>query len=105
MNGVYRYVLTDVKMDHWTDSWAIDEGALPLGAGAGWRVEKRTLRGGLQEGVDLISIDNGALSFQVLPTRGMGIWKGRFGGLRLGWDSPVRDGGVQKGVWSAYPLA
>ena len=91
MNGVYRYVLTDVELDHWTDSWAIDEGALRLGAGAEWRIEKRTLRGGLQEGVDLISIHNGALSFHVLPTRGMGIWKGRFRGLRLGWDSPVRD--------------
>src|SRR5262249_48044910 len=39
-------------------------------------------------------VDNGALSFSIVPTRGMGIWKGRLGTDRLGWDSPVKDGPV-----------
>jgi hypothetical protein len=56
-----------------------------------WSVRTRTLRGGLQEGVEVVEIDNGHLSFAVLPTRGMGIWKGRCGEVRLGWDSPVKD--------------
>ncbi len=47
--------------------------------------------GGLQDGVDLIRVDNGALSFYIVPTRGMGIWKGVYKGIPLGWDSPVRD--------------
>ncbi|MFP4068683.1 MAG: aldose 1-epimerase family protein [Opitutales bacterium] len=58
---------------------------------AGWSVKSYTLRGGLQEGVDVVEVDNGKLSFLVLPTRGMGIWKGRCGKLSLGWNSPVKD--------------
>ena len=53
-----------------------------------WSVEKRRLRGGRREGVDLIVVDNGALRFSIVPTRGMGLWKGWYEGNRLGWDSP-----------------
>ena len=56
-----------------------------------WSVKSYTLRGGLQEGVDVVEINNGKLSFAVLPTRGMGIWKGQSGDISLGWDSPVKD--------------
>ena len=91
MEGVYRYVLTDVERAVWTDSWGVDEETLPLGAGAKWCVRKTTLRGGPQDGVDLIEVDNGAFSFFVVPTRGMGIWKGIYRGIPLGWESPVRD--------------
>lgn len=56
-----------------------------------WSVKSYTLRGGVQEGVDVVEINNGKLSFAVLPTRGMGIRKGQCGDLFLGWDSPVKD--------------
>ena len=68
----------------------LDSRSLALGAGQPWSVETRTLRGGTQEGVDVVSIDNGCFRFAVLPTRGMGLWKGRCGEVALGWDSPVR---------------
>lgn len=58
---------------------------------ANWSVQSRTLHGGLREGVNVVEIRNGKLSFSVLPTRGMSIWKGRYGDLSLGWDSPVKD--------------
>jgi hypothetical protein len=61
------------------------------GAGANWSVRSSTLHGGLQEGVQVIEVDNGRLAFAILPTRGMGIWKGRCGRVTLGWDSPVKD--------------
>jgi len=61
------------------------------GTSSGWSVKSYTLRGGLQEGVDVVEINNGKLSFAVLPTRGMGIWKGQCGDIPLGWDSPVKD--------------
>ncbi|MEX2187800.1 MAG: aldose 1-epimerase family protein [Pirellulales bacterium] len=54
-------------------------------------ITKRTLRGGLSDGVDAIDVDNGAVRFRVLPTRGMGL-----GGLWLAdgrsvaWRSPIR---------------
>lgn len=69
----------------------VDSGTLSVGAGHPWSVRTRTLHGGLQEGVDVIQIDNGKLSFAVLPTRGMGIWKGRYGDITLGWESPVKS--------------
>lgn len=52
-------------------------------------VTQRTLRRGLSDGVRVIEIDNGALQFTVLPTRGMGLWNGRCGRIKLGWQSPV----------------
>jgi hypothetical protein len=90
------YVLTDVSREHWLESFAIDasgfEGHQELARP--WSVSKRTLRGGRRDRVDLIEIDNGALRTSIVPTRGMGLWNGSFRGLRLGWDSPVRDGPV-----------
>ena len=62
-----------------------------LGAkGGNLRVRSFLLRGGLRDGVHVVEIDNGALRFHVLPTRGMGVWKAWLGKLELGWRSPVR---------------
>ena len=69
--------------------------SVQLNADAGtehaWSVKSYTLRGGLQDGVDVVEVDNGKLSFAILPTRGMGIWKGQYGKVRLAWNSPVKD--------------
>jgi hypothetical protein len=54
-----------------------------------WRVRMHTLHGGRSEGVQVIEIDNGALSIDVLPTRGMGIWRARRGDNTLGWQAPA----------------
>ena len=51
-------------------------------------VRLRTLQGGLRHGVDVIEINNGKFRFTVVPTRGMGIWKGWLGETELGWKSP-----------------
>ena len=51
--------------------------------------EKQRLRGGLSDGVDVVHVDNGRLSFTVLPTRGMSLWKAWLGGEAMGWQSPV----------------
>ena len=40
MEGMYRFVLTDVERAHWTESWTIDESTLPLGTEHTWRVPK-----------------------------------------------------------------
>jgi hypothetical protein len=88
------FTLTDVARDLWVENYAISSAELGNSATHSWSVVKRTLRGGRRDGVDLIEVDNGALSFSVIPTRGMGIWKGRFAGDPLGWESPVRDGPV-----------
>lgn len=56
-----------------------------------WSVTKTTLRGGKQDGVELITLDNGKLTISIIPTRGMGILDVTMGDIRLGWDSPVKE--------------
>jgi hypothetical protein len=73
-------------------------------AGPKWKARLRTCRGGHSEGVHVVELDNGAMCIDVLPTRGMGIWRvrrpGSFpspsrggvrGGAVLGWQAPARD--------------
>ena len=56
-----------------------------------WSITKRVLHGGKQEGVDIIEVNNGKLTFIVIPTRGMGVLSVTMGDVRLGWDSPVKE--------------
>jgi hypothetical protein len=89
-----RFVLTDMGHDLWVENFAIDQDVLHAPGSERWSIAKRRLRGGRRDGVDLIEVDNGVLSYSVIPTRGMGIWKGACRGHRLGWHSPVCDGPV-----------
>jgi hypothetical protein len=83
------HTLTDVDRDIWLDSFHVGPAELGIAGQVNWSVRKRTLRGGPRDGVDLIEVDNGALRFAVLPTRGMGLWRGSYRGLSLGWQAPV----------------
>ncbi len=65
-----------------------DVGALP--GSEKWSVTATTLRGGESAGVQVVTFCNGAIELSLLPTRGMGVWKGRFRDLPLGWQSPVK---------------
>jgi hypothetical protein len=76
------HVLTDVERGIWLEDFVIDVGGIS--------VRKRTLHGGLSDGIDIVEVDNGALSFSVLPTRGMALWKGQSRGMPLGWQAPIR---------------
>ncbi len=89
MTRYKTWTLTDVRGDLWIDSFAVGNDSFHLPTPHDWSVRKRTLRGGLRDGVDLIEVHNGALSFSVLPTRGMGLWRGDYRGNLLGWRSPV----------------
>ena len=81
-------VLTDASANLATANWKV--GAAEWG-GKNWSVQLRTLHGGRQEGVQVIDVDNGAMTFTIVPTRGFEIWKAQAGKLRLGWDSPVKE--------------
>jgi Domain of unknown function (DUF4432) len=88
------FILLDASSEVCVDSFEVDAPALGLEDSQPWSVKKHRLRGGRREGVDVIVVDNGALRFSVVPTRGMGLWKGWYEGNRLGWDSPITDGPV-----------
>jgi hypothetical protein len=83
------WTLTDVQGDVWLDSFAAGSDSLHLPTPFDWSLRKRTLRGGLRDGLDLIEVHNGVLSFSILPTRGMGLWRGDYRGHPLGWRSPI----------------
>jgi Domain of unknown function (DUF4432) len=89
MTRTKAWTLADTASNVWLDNFAINHESLRIATPHGWSIRKRTLHGGLREGVDLIEVNNGALSFSVLPTRGMGLWRGEFRGHSLGWRSPV----------------
>ena len=80
------WILTDTDAGVWTETLELTAG--DIGA-AGASVRKRVLRGGLSDGVDIIEVDNGEFRYTVLPTRGMGIWRGSYRGLDVGWQAPV----------------
>src|SRR4051794_36987312 len=88
------FTLTDVGRDLWVENFAIDAASVDFASPHAWSVTKRRLRGGRRDGVDLIQVNNGLFAFSIVPTRGMGLWKGHLGGDRVGWDSPVGDGPV-----------
>jgi Domain of unknown function (DUF4432) len=85
-------VLTDSACGASVKEWKLTSADAGGGEGtANWSVVKRTLSGGRQEGVEVIDVDNGALKFTVVPTRGFNVWTAGVGELRLGWDSPVKE--------------
>ncbi len=85
-------VLIDSSAGIDLDSWELVSDEVKEYTGAiVWKVSKTKLRGGRQDGVEIVEIDNGALKFTVVPSRGCQLWSGRIGDLRLGWESPVRE--------------
>ena len=83
-------VLIDISTNLATQNWKVTSADWAKG-GPAWSVELRTLHGGRQEGVQVIEVNNGAMSFTIVPTRGFEVWKANAGALRLGWDPPVHD--------------
>ena len=55
----------------------------------GWSVSMKRLMGGLSDGVDVVTLNNGRMTLHILPTRGMGIWRGEVDGIPMQWNSPV----------------
>jgi hypothetical protein len=86
-----HWLLTDLsKPDLHYEPLSLDADQWPDVFPSPWRIVRRTLHGGKREGVEVIEVDNGLLSFVVSPTRGMSICRGRFRGWPLGWRAPVQ---------------
>ncbi len=84
-----RWTLIGPDTHHSTTDFAVTASDFGRSQPA-FSVHRRTLHGGLHEGVEVVEIDNGHFRFSVLPTRGMSIWKGWLGDIEIGWQSPVR---------------
>ncbi len=90
MSRIKTWVLTDTLHDVWLDNFSTGAETTNLPKAHGWSVRKRALKGGPRDGVDLIEVDNGELSYAVIPTRGMSLWRGDYRGLALGWRAPIQ---------------
>jgi len=86
-----RVAVTDVEKNIYVESLHLTSDQATPSCPHAWSVHKYVLRGGRQEGVEVVDVDNGRLRFRVVPTRGMTIQEVRMDDLRLGWDSPVKD--------------
>jgi hypothetical protein len=84
-----HWILTDVDADIYQEHLSIGPDQIG-GSAKDYSVTKRRLRGGRRDGVDVIDVHNGRLSFVVVPSRGMGIWRANCGPVSLGWLSPIR---------------
>jgi hypothetical protein len=82
-------ILIDTASNLATANWSVS--SKEWGGNTAWTVALRTLHGGRQEGVQVIEVDNGAMTFTIVPTRGFEVWKAQAGKLRLGWDSPIKE--------------
>ncbi len=85
----FRKTLTSVERNLQLDNWQISN--RDFKDAHSWSVRKYTLHGGKQEGVDVIVVNNGKLTFTVIPTRGMSVLKVELGDVTLGWNSPVKE--------------
>ncbi|MEM2489229.1 MAG: aldose 1-epimerase family protein [Thermoplasmata archaeon] len=87
----FRKIIIDTESQIYVENWKISNQDIDLDSTHEWYIHKRRLYGGKQDNVDIIEINNGLFSFIVVPTRGMGIWKGKFKNCFLGWNSPIKQ--------------
>ena len=69
------------------DGWHLDGGQLGM-LDASVRVTQH--RAGLAKGVTTVKLKRGPLEVDIVPTRGLGIWKLQCDGVSMGWKSPNR---------------
>ena len=82
------WVVTDVATGVAVDPLTLNSQLTPA-VPNGVSIQKRTLRGGLRDGLEVVEVDNGRLRFTILLTRGMGIWRAWCGAMQLGWQAPI----------------
>jgi hypothetical protein len=91
--------LIDVAKDVYHAAFDPPSGSLPPNC----KLSLKTLAGGLRDGVQVLTMDGGGLSLKILPTRGMGVWRGECQGIPLGWRSPIQGPVHPKFVPVAQP--
>lgn len=89
--GPFHQTLTSTARNIRLETWQITDRGMPFPSAGPWSIQKYTLHGGKQEGVEVIAVNNGKLRLIVIPTRGMNVLRVESGDLRLGWDSPVKE--------------
>jgi hypothetical protein len=85
------WLLTDAETSTEKGNWQVSSQQLKL-AGESFSIEQKVLHGGKQEGSKVLTIiSKNGLTISLSPTRGMDLLKVTGHGVRLGWDSPVKE--------------
>ena len=84
------YVITDGDRVIQKGDWQISNKNISPDAPP-FTIENVILKGGKQEGSELLTIKSEGLTINLSPTRGLGIVNVEGNGIRLGWDSPVKE--------------
>ncbi len=82
--------IIDAENRVYLDSLDVSNTCVTKNGSVAYRVTKQRLHGGVQEGVDVVEINSGRLSFTVLLTRAMNVLKASCDDVELKWDSPVK---------------
>lgn len=86
-----EFVLIDSEASTREGDWSVTSKQVGVTAGPAFSISKRALHGGKQEGTDLIEVNNGKMTFWVIPTRGMNVLRVKTGDITLGWTSPIKE--------------
>lgn len=85
-----EFVLTDSEKNIKQGKWFISSKDLGIKSEI-FSVENVILKGGKQEGTELLTIKSNNFSIKLSPTRGLGVISVVGDGIRMGWDSPVNE--------------
>ncbi len=85
------WLLTDAATSTEKGNWQTDSKQLKL-QGSDFSIQQKVLHGGKQEGSKVLQITSAnGLTIALSPTRGMDLLHVYGHGVRLGWDSPVKE--------------
>lgn len=88
----HRFVLTNTESNRFVGKKTLSARDFDgVSTDEKWSITKEVLKGGKQDGVDLITVDNGRIKIRIIPTRGMNILDLQVDDFRLGWNSPVKE--------------
>lgn len=85
-----EFVLIDTEKDVAKGNWSISNKDLGISAEK-FSVTNTVLKGGKQDGSELLTITSNDFTIKLSPTRGLGIISVVGDGIRMGWDSPVDE--------------
>lgn len=85
-----EFVLIDTEKDVAKGNWSISNKDLGINAEK-FFIVNTVLKGGKQEGSELLTINSNDFTIKLSPTRGLGIISVVGDGIRMGWDSPVDE--------------
>jgi len=86
-----EYLITDTRLGVAEREFALRNSDLEFDFPAEFECRHQILHGGKQEGSEVITLRVGELTISISPTRGMGVLYAQYAGMRLGWDSPVKE--------------